>query len=73
MRSQNMLIVQKIRLLGLCVALCFMMLAGCGDGEVRDEEPREQFPPITYEPTVEQDHVKDGVFTSEPFEIDEEE
>ena len=63
-----MLIARKIRLLGLCVALCFMMLAGCGD-----EEPREQFPPITYEPTLEQDHVKDGVLTSEPFEIDEEE
>ena len=58
---------QKIRSIGFGLALCLIVVPGCGA-----EESREQFPPITYEPTVEQNHILDGVFTTEPFETDEE-
>jgi hypothetical protein len=61
------------RLLGSFVALCSFVMVGCSDGGADEEQNREVFEPITYEPTVEQDHVKDGVFTSEPYDIDPEE
>jgi len=51
----------------LGVALSVSLL-GCGS-----EGPKEEFPPITYEPEVEQGHIKDGVLTSEPYEIKDEE
>lgn len=64
--------IAKIRQVSLGFVGCFLFLAGCGDAGV-DEKPQEVFEPITYEPNVEQDHIKDGVFTSEPYDTDIEE
>ena len=64
---------QKVRILAVCLSLCFTVLSACGNGKQKNEEPREEFPPITYEPVVEQNHILDGVFTAEPFEDDVEE
>jgi hypothetical protein len=54
------------------IRLCFVttcivvasMAASCSDSQ------SESFEPVTYEPAEsEQNHILDGVFTSEPYEI----
>jgi hypothetical protein len=58
---------QKFRRNALLGAVLSILLVGCGD-----KQPEEEFPAITYEPDNEQNHIKDGVLTSEPYEIKDE-